>query len=419
MRRRAHRRRTRAGARWPARLALLAGGAIVALAAVAPPAGANYGRISARVGCDRMVSWTASASTEGDAAQRTNRRILVEHRSGGGEWIAAAPEGHFDAANDFSFSGSFPLPDGVDSVDLRVTPKANWGADGKGDAPGGPRFSRAELPEGCAEQPVVASVAEDCSNGGARITARNVGDRPAAVTVSADGVALRSLELAPDAADELVVPTLEDDPTQIRVAAGDFVISEATVPSDCGLAGPAAVVLERCASRTAVVLARLGDRPSGSLQVRVAGSIVHKGELVPTDVARRTLELPPTGSAHVEVSVADTVVASGDVGSCVGAVAGAATCGVEGRPECAPDPAAAPVTPAPPPPPPPTTIELDPADPLLPRTGPWERAIALLLGGALLLAGGAAVATRDRRRPLPSPVAAAIAPYRQRWWDDR
>jgi len=245
---------------------VLAGLAIVLFGLAAPPVGANYGRVSARITCDRTVTWTASASSEGSDEDRTNRRVLVERRATRGqepleEWTPAGPEGSFDPAGGFEFSGSFRLPEGADSVDLRVTPLEPWGTRADGDPPGAPRFSRAELPEGCDQQPVVATVTGDCAAGGALVELRNTGEHPHAATVASDGVPVREVRLEPAGTAELIVPLLEGRPSDVRVSSGDFVVAEATVEPDCGLDGPAAVVLERCAARQAVVHARRAARP--------------------------------------------------------------------------------------------------------------------------------------------------------------
>lgn len=415
--------RHRAG--WPARLAVLAGLAIVLFGLAAPPVGANYGRVSARITCDRTVTWTASASSEGSDEDRTNRRVLVERRATRGqepleEWTPAGPEGSFDAVGGFEFSGSFRLPEGADSVDLRVTPLEPWGTRADGDPPGAPRFSRAELPEGCDQQPVVATVTGDCAAGGALVELRNTGEHPHAATVASDGVPVREVRLEPAGTAELVVPLLEGRPSDVRVSSGDFVVAEATVEPDCGLDGPAAVVLERCAARQAVVHARAGSPPASEVAIRLGDSIVHRAAMSPERLVQRTLELPPAGAVTVAVELDGTTVATGAVGGCDGPVAGAVTCGVGDRPACdAVAGTTATTLPPPPPPPPPAVVELDPAQPLLPRTGPWERAVVLVLGGGLLLAGGLAAVGRDRARPAPSPIGSALAPYRQRWWDDR
>jgi hypothetical protein len=392
------------------------------LATLAPAAGANYGRISARVSCDRTVNWTASASTDGTAEERANARVLVEYRSVSdgralGDWSATGPEGRFDRANDFEFSGSFRLPEDADAVDLRVTPLARWGPDGSGDPPGDSRYGRAALSPKCADQPVVVEIAEECATGGARVTGRNVGDVPVTATVAADGVALRDMRIEPGATDEITVPALEGTTTTISVRAGDFVVAESVIEPSCGNSGPAAVVLERCSARQGVVLATTGDRTGGPVEVRVGGTIVHRADAEAGQTLQRTLELPDTGEAPIEVSIDGTPHASGTIGGCEGPVAGVVTCGIPGRADCgATGAGTAPPLPPPPPPPPAATIELD--EPLLPRTGPWERAIALFIGGGLLLAGGAAIATTDRRRPTPSPISEALAPYRQQWWDE-
>ena len=110
------------------------------------------------------------------------------------------------------------------------------------------------------------------------------------------------------------------------------------------------------------------------------------------------------------------VAATGVIGGCDGPVAGLLSCGTPGWPDCDLS-ATAPTGPGPPsgqPPP----LQIDGGAPVLPRTGPAQRAAGLLLGAALLLGGGVALSARDRRRPRPSVIGAALEPYRQRWWDD-
>jgi hypothetical protein len=411
----------RGAARWSARVSIVVGAAAVLFAVLAPAAGANYGRISARVACDRTVSWTASASTEGEPQDRINSRVAVDYRAMKGTapiggWRSAGAEGRFDPSNDFEFSGSFELPDAADAVDLRVTPLAAWGPQGGGDPAGGPRFSRAELPSGCADQPLVADVALDCANGGGRVSLRNVGETAAEATVSSDGVPVRTAQLEADGSYEVIVPLLPGRASTVRVASGDFVIAESTIDDDCGISGPAAVVVERCANRQAVLLATAGDRPDAQVEVRLAGTLVESSRAPAGEVLQRTFAIPPGGPAPVEVLIDDSPVAAGEVGGCDGPVAGAVTCGVGGRTPCQGLGAPGTTLPEPPPPPPPATLEL--AEPFLPQTGPWERALVLLLGGGLLLAGGLALAGHDRSRPVPSALGAALAPYRQRWWED-
>lgn len=408
-------------ARWVGRVAVLLGLGCVLAAVVAPAAGANYGRIAAEVRCDRVVSWTASASAEGTDDDRTNEQVAVEYRAAGadGDWTPAGPSGSFNESNDFTFSGSFPLPEGVDAVELRVAPQVKWGADRDGAAPGAAKFATATLPAGCADQPIVATIAADCAAGGATVATRNAGDAEATVTLSADRLPVRDVTLAPGQSSSLVVPVLEGTSSAIRVNAGDFVVAQQEVAADCSLGGAAATITERCGVRQAVVLASAGaDATAGdhAVEIRVSDAIVHRAEVSGDEVLKRTIELPATGAVPIQVEVDDDVVATGVVGTCDGPVTGAVACGTDGRTTCAAAVSPTTTVPAPPPPPPPLTIDLDHR--ALATTGPWQRAIVLFLGGVLLLGGGAALVAEQRRRPRPSLLATVVAPYRQRWWDD-
>lgn len=393
---------------------------MMAFAAVAPAAGANYARIDATAGCDRAITWTASASAEGSDTDRTNERVQVEFRaldedgSGSGSWRSAGRVGEFSPDNDFRFSGTITLDPGDTGAELRVTPLVPWGPGRDGDEPGDPRFAKAEVPDACEDQPLVASQQLDCEAGLVQVTARNVGTSPLDAEVSVDGVTVRTLSLEPDGDGLLTVPLLDGRPTEVAVRADDVVASEQQQGGDCDVRGPAAVVVERCggAASQAVLLARADDAEV-MVQVRVGDTIVNRAPVMAEETLQRSLELPE-GGAPVEVTLDGEVAAAGTVGSCDGPVAGLLSCGTAGRGPC--DTGAAPPTPAAPPaPPPPLTIELDGT---LPRTGPWERALALLLGGALLVGGGLALAGRDRARPGVSVLGEALAPYRQRWWDD-
>ena len=228
------------------------------------------------------MSWTASASVEGDDADRTNGRIVVEYRPdvGGDEdgtgseddWAPAGPEGSFSPQNDFEFSGSFGLPDGVDAVQLRVRPLERWGAAGDGDEPGAPRFASTRVPEECRDQPLTAALELDCATGSVTALARNVGERPLTAEVRTDRVEVRSLQLAPGAVAELIVPVLVGNPTRIEVRSEDFVAAERVLAGDCRLPGPTAVVVERCGAPSGrlVVLAAT-DRAPISVEVLVRG----------------------------------------------------------------------------------------------------------------------------------------------------
>jgi hypothetical protein len=413
------RRSNRAGTTVVARLAMVAGLIVVALAVVAPAASANYARIQAGAGCDGAVTWQASASDEGTAEERTNVRVLVEYRvldesgTAAGGWAAAGPVGAFDPEGDFRFSGTFTLPSGATGAELRVTPQVAWGSSQDGDPAGDPRFARVEIPSTCEDLPLAVAQQVDCDSGVVQVSVRNLGESVTAAELTVDGATVRALELAAGGDALITLPVLDARATQIVVRSGELIASDQVHGSDCEARGPAAVVLERCGMATplAVVQARGGDAES-VVQLRVAGAIVHRSNVAPGATLQRTLELPDGGS-DVEVTIDGEQAAVGTVGGCDGPIAGLLSCGTAGRTACTATSGAPPTVEAPPPPPPSLTIELED----LPRTGPWERALALALGGTLIGGGGLALAARDRARPRPSQLAAVLAPYRQRWWD--
>jgi LPXTG-motif cell wall-anchored protein len=418
-RRRGRGRRAATGRpRAAARVAMALGAVLVVLAVVAPAAGANYARLEATAGCDRVVTWRATASVEGSAADRTNDRVAVEFRPTGtdGAWRAAGPEGSFTEGDDFSFTGAFDLPEGVDEVELRVTALVPWGPDRDGASPGAPRFATAAVPSACQGQPLAASQQLDCATGGVTVQARNVGTAALVAEVVVDRNVVRELEVPPGGEATLVVPVLAGRATPVEVRAGSFVASAQVHGADCTVEGPTAVVVERCGAPLGrlVVLATGADRAVNA-QVVVRGTTVDEASIEPGTVLQRTLEVPAT-SLPVEVRLDGQVAAAGRTGGCDGPVAGLLGCGTAGRPACdlsATRPTTPPTPPAPPPP-----LQIDTGGAGLPRTGPAQRALGLLLGGVLLLGGGAALAARDRRRPAPSVLGAALEPYRQRWWDE-
>jgi LPXTG-motif cell wall-anchored protein len=397
---------------------VVAGLVLVVLSVLAPPAGANYARVEAAAGCDRVVTWQASASVEGSDAERTNERVVVEYRAAGSEapWRPAGPEGTFEPANDFAFGGTIELADGVDAVELRVMPLVSWGPDRDGDDPGDPRFATARVPAGCAAAPLVASQSLDCAAGAVSVSTRNAGEQPVRAQVLVDDVAVRTLEVPPNGRQDLVVPVLAGRATQVAVRAGDFVVSDQVQAADCAPDGARAVVLERCDAPMGrlVVLASGAGEPTRT-EVTVRGSTVVDTEVAAGSVLQRTLDVPAE-ALPVEVRLDDQVGAAGSAGGCDGPIAGLLSCGTAAAlPTCdlsATRPAA---VEAPPPPPPP--MQVDRGD-VLPSTGPAQRGVGLALGGLLLFGGGGALALRDRRRPVPSALAGVLAPYRQRWWDD-
>lgn len=395
----------------------MVGVVLIGLAVLAPAAGATYARVEAVAGCDGVVTWRASASSDGSDDERTNTSVLVEFRTDRDRtWRAAGPVGAFEPSNDFAFGGTVELPEGSSEMELRVTPQVRWGADRSGDQPGSARFATASVPEECEQSPLVVSQNLDCDRGVAVIEARNVGDAPLTTQVLVDQVEVRSFVVDPDARRSFLVPVLKGRDARIQVASDGFVASDQILGADCDRDEASAVVLERCgapAGRLAVLVGAADDPVD--FEILVDGTVVDSGSLSASEDVRRTLGIPG-GAVAIQVTIDDRPVSQGTTGGCEGSFAGLLACGGTGLPACG-TPVSDPYVPTTTPPSvPPTTVPA-PREPVLPHTGPAQRAVGLLLGGLLLAVGGMTLGARDRRRPTPSVLADAIAPYRQRWWD--
>lgn len=403
---------------WGARIAVALGATMVLVGLLSPVAGANYARIEARVGCDRVVVWRASASPEGDTADRTNERVRVEYRElGGEEWRLAAPEDSFGAANDYSFGGEFDLPDGADGVEMRVTPLQGWGPGGSGDPAGAPRFATVELDPDCGSVPVVASVRTDCARGAATVELTSRTGSEQVTEVAADGVVLRSVVVGAESR-TVEVPLLPGAVTPVSVRVGGETVESVDAGGECSARPGSAVVLEQCAPDDAtpdraVVLA-VGGAEESTVEVRLSGTMVQRATLEADGDLRRVIDLPETEEV-VRVVVDDTTVSAGPVGSCTGAVLGALPCG-DGWPTTCDEAAAATTVEPPPPPPPPLVLDLEASE--LPLTGPSGWSIGLAAAGVLVALGGAAILAAERRRPVPSVLGPAVEAYRRPWWDD-
>ncbi|HTN99453.1 MAG TPA: hypothetical protein VL068_02160 [Microthrixaceae bacterium] len=411
-------------ATWSGRAALVVGVVCLALGSITPSAGADNARIAAEARCDRVVSWVVQAVAGSDNGSsstteaRSNDSVEVSYRparSGEGDWVPVETS-KLGVSNDFSFSGSFPLPEAVDSVELRVLPKAKWGDGAKA---GSPKFAVATVPEECDSMPAVAVISPNCAAGGAVVDVKNVGQSPMNLDLTVDRVGVRTFELAAGAGSRVAVPILAGESSVIRVNAGDFVVAQRKVAADCSSSGSSASVLEQCSSRQAVVSASLNSKTAPSdgsdeIEIRAAGTIVHKAKLSPGKVFQRTLELPADGSVPIEVKLGKRTASIGEFGLCDGPVAGSISCGGPTQVACAVEPPVAELEP-PPPPPPPLILDLESGT--LPVTGPWQRAIVLLISGALLSAGGFALLADQRRRPKPSLLASSVGNYRRQWWD--
>lgn len=397
-----------------ARLVVAFGLVVMLLGLMSPAAGANYARIEAAAACDRIVTWRASSSVEGTDDERTNSSVVVDYRATEGDrrWRSAGPEGEFNASNDFEFSGSFALPDEVDEVEVRVRVRSRWGAGEDGAEPGDPRFTRTKVPSECEGRPLVATQRLDCASGSVGIKATNAGQTQMTAEVVVDRVVIRSLPLEPGTSQELVVPILVGRATPIAVRTDGFVASQRSLGANCTVPGPTAVVIERCgATPGRLVVLATGGESAVDADIVVQAATVDSSSIAADSTFQRTLELDP-GAVPVEVLLDGQVAAAGETGGCDGPVAGLLSCGTAGRGPCDLSVTRA----VPPPPPPPETIQAD--DQSLPVTGPTRRATLLLLGGTLLAVGGLSVSAHQRNRPEPPLLGPALAPYRQRWWDD-
>lgn len=410
------RRRTR---RTGARAAVAAGIVMIVVGTLVPTAAANYARIDARVGCDRVVVWQASASSEGDDDARTNERVRVEYRPAGtsdSAWRDAGDEGSFTAENGFSFGGEFDMPSGADSVELRATPAVPWGPDRDGEDAGEPRFATARIDPACERVSVIAGIRTDCASGSAQVTLSSRTGSEQQAVVAANGVALRTVEVG-SATTTLEVPLVSGLSSSVEVTVGGEMVAGATVGSECEASPGSAVVLERCSpdgqepARAAVVVR--GDESESDAEVRLSGTLVNRSTVGPGQTSQQVVELPRSVET-IEVTLGGSVVAVGPVGGCDTPVLGVLSCGSDWPMSCE-EAATSGAGPAPPPPPPPLVLDLEGST--LPLTGPWQWAIGLSAAGALLLVGGGALLLAERRRPVPSTLGPAIDAYRQTWWD--
>ena len=383
---------------------------LVVLAAVAPAAGANYARVEASVGCDRVVTWRgerlerrrprSSARTSGCAVRVPPGR---RRRSMDGPPArrAASPPTTTTAS-----PGSFELPDGVDAVELRVTARSPWGAERRRRCTRAIRGSRsAELPAGvrgpAARRPASGSTARPARS---RSGPRNVGRGPPdAPRSSSTASIVRSVDLAAGAAedarrtgarrqadaDRRCAPTTRGAPSRSRAP---------TARST----GPTAVVVERCGAPT---------RSGWSCWPAAGGATVDAevGVRGTTVANRRRSNRAPCCSApwscrrrHCRSRCGSTTRwrRRGSTGAATDRSPGSCGCGTAGRPRATC------------PRPPPDGAATLPrrhlrrsrsraTDRPCPARAAHSAPSRLLLGGALLLGGGVALAARDRRRPTP------------------
>lgn len=385
---------------------MVAGVILAVLVLTIAPAAASYPQIRAEVGCDHVVRWTASAAPSEDPAERTNAAVEVARLGADGEWVGLGEPVAFDESNDYTASGSFVLESRATSVRLRVTALQGWGPGGSAGAPGEPRYATARVPEGCDDVPVAVSHRLDCATSAVDL---DVSARPGEVDpgerrplrVRVDGVVVRSIPVPEPS--ELRVPIAPGTDSRVQVDWDRISLVDVEVGSGCDDDTPRGVVIERCGPGSAVLAVAA---PQGSrVDLRVGGQLALREPVPAGDRLVHYLALPPE-PAPVEILIDDAAVGVGTIGGCDAPVAGVASC-PSGDCPSAPEPSATGSTDG----------SHDDGDSLA-RTGPWERAVVGLIAAGLLLGGGAALYTAERFRPTHRSSWAAIAPYRQTWWDE-
>lgn len=116
---------------------------------VVPSAFSWYSDISATMDCSGTVTWTASAWPGPTPASRENPDVRVWVSYDGGASYTQVGSGQFDAANSYSFSGSFSAGSATSAL-LKVHEEANWPGDG-GDTPGPPHYATVTRPTDCSQ----------------------------------------------------------------------------------------------------------------------------------------------------------------------------------------------------------------------------------------------------------------------------
>ncbi|MCE9622478.1 MAG: DUF11 domain-containing protein [Actinomycetia bacterium] len=147
-------------------------GVVTIIPAFNGAATAHHAEATAKVSCDGVISWTATAwegypddpntpQNEYDLSRtNSNVRVWIEIIAGGG--VAPADQsGAFNSGNGYTFSGTFQWPAGATIVTLKAEALAIWG--NGGGAGSGPWPVYLELPTDCEGTPGV-SVNPRCDN---------------------------------------------------------------------------------------------------------------------------------------------------------------------------------------------------------------------------------------------------------------
>jgi LysM repeat protein len=153
---------------------------VAAIASGMASASACHPLIQAGANCDGTVAYTATAWNNDSATDetRTNTNVRIQYSTSGvdGPYIDVPSErGQFNKANDFSFSGSFELPDDLQrptQITVQAIAAAKWGSKAVLDEAN--QFSRTTIrvPANC-EVPSVKIQAPACESKQARVTLTN------------------------------------------------------------------------------------------------------------------------------------------------------------------------------------------------------------------------------------------------------
>ena len=103
------------------KLATLIGAVFVIVLVVAPIAAAHHPAVTATMDCNGTVSYTVSAWVTNDDSARTFTGVKVYAGS------TLVGTGNFTSADNFSFSGTFTVAAGVNSVVVTAKTDGTWG----------------------------------------------------------------------------------------------------------------------------------------------------------------------------------------------------------------------------------------------------------------------------------------------------
>lgn len=117
----------------------------------AQAANAWYSVVSGSMACSGVVSWTATAWSGPTPASRENPEVYVWVSTDGGSTYTQVGTGAFDAADGYSFSGTWSNAGAATTVTLKVQEQVPWPGDG-GDTPGPPHYATVVPPSNCSGQ---------------------------------------------------------------------------------------------------------------------------------------------------------------------------------------------------------------------------------------------------------------------------